>query len=124
MITLDANTTTWLTIPVKKPTTTVTKQGVSLGQGPCSAVRLSVNAYAHDTSPAALVVATNFFIYYGDVTRQEKELIIVDNAGHVNTFDSGLILCRDLSEVFVRVPLIAAYPDIIMVQARVYGLQR
>lgn len=74
-------------------------QGIKIGSGKCKAVRLRLNALTRDTQTAIFSVdgvQNQGCFYLGDANRQEYEVL----AGT----DSPLILCNDLSEVWVRFP--------------------
>lgn len=76
--------------------------GQPIGNGGCKAVILTFNLLARNGTSVVANTYSNYInplnipyaIYYGDFNRQEHELL----AG----FNSPIIFCRDLSEVFVR----------------------
>lgn len=114
---LGVTRTKFLTVSANKPGANF-NLGQAIGQGLCKAVKLHVNAYTRNAN--TLLVATNFYIYYGDPLAQEHELTVVNNSGNVNTRDSELIICSDLNQVWIRIPPVGAYPAIVTVIAIVY----
>lgn len=109
--------TRFFTIPVPKSSATIDRS-IPIGQGPCKAVRLKVNAYNRNTQ--ALTVASNFYLYIGDQEAQETELLVIDTVGVVNVQWTPKIYVDDLSKVWVRNPNVAAFPDPAILQVMVY----
>lgn len=77
--------------------------GKAIGNGKCKGVKLRFNFLQRDASTSNIppdTVQNLACFYVGDANRQEYEAL----AGT----DSPLILCNDLSEVWVRIPLYSA----------------
>lgn len=67
-------------------------QGIEIGKGACKGVIIRLNKYKNNTDDASAVL----YVYYGDSTAQQYEL----EQGK----ESQLILCTDLSQIYVRTP--------------------
>lgn len=66
------------------------EQGIPIGKGACKAVILRLNKYRYNTKNVSKVE----YIYFGDSNAQQFELDIGE--------ESQLIVCQDLSEIYVR----------------------
>lgn len=73
--------------------------GIPIGQGKCKAVILRYNQYERN-SRTTLLESTH--IYYGDSNRQEFELISNEAGNRIAPFNSEIIFCDNLEDVFVR----------------------
>lgn len=72
-------------------------QGRPIGNGKCKAVMLRLNALFRNSTSAVYSPSTIYYsagFYLGDQNRQEYEVLAGTN--------SPLIICNDLSEVWVR----------------------
>lgn len=74
--------------------TTALNQGIPIGQGKCKAVLLRLNNTILNNSAGTLIPVAERNVYYGDANGQFFEL--------TNGQTSELILCEDLSEVYIR----------------------
>jgi hypothetical protein len=81
-------------------------EGLPLGIGKCVGVELQLNSYVLNTTTAAQVAVNLFNIYYGDSGSQAFELAIGNNVVATGSpspqSNSGMIYCKDLSEIYVR----------------------
>lgn len=103
---------TYLRIPQRTQFAVVTipatavRNGLPLGNGKCVGVELQLNTYVLDSTTAALTAANLSNIYYGDAQGQSFELAVGNNVVATGSpspkNNSGMIYCKDLSEVFVR----------------------
>lgn len=75
-------------------------RGIPIGTGACKAVRLRVNVLVRNSQTATPIAANERLVYYGDRNSQEFELYAGD--GVMFTPSSELIICQDLSEVYIR----------------------
>lgn len=70
-------------------------RGVQIGEGKCVAVILHLNQFHYNTTVSVLDAnPLGICIYYGDKTKQQRELF--------NGQTSPILFCSDLSEIYVR----------------------
>jgi len=118
LMTLGATSTKFFTKQVYSQGGVNYAQGFPIGNGKCKAVTLKVNALFRNVNSNIYTVLGNFYggcIYVGDNNRQEYEVL----AG----IESPLIICNDLSEVWVRVgaEMLAASEKPLSIQVIVYA---